>query len=93
MTIAPPDRALLRARLLDLLAGSKTREEIADWAVTWVREPMPAVQDLVAWQALKDMSGADLRISPTDYLHGEDDFHSWLDKLELTDEGRLDEHL
>lgn len=90
MSLAPPSREVLRARLLDLLAGRATREEVADWAVKWVREPMPDVQDPIAWEALKQLSGADLRISPRDYLHSEVDFHSWLDQLEGDDQDRTE---
>lgn len=90
MSLAPPSREVLRARLLDLLAGRATREEVADWAVKWVRESMPDVQDPIAWEALKQLSGADLRISPTDYLHTEVDFHSWLDQLEGDDQDRTE---
>ena len=82
MSLEPPSRALLKERLLDLLAGRATRAEVADWAVKWVRETVPVVDDLVAWAALKELAGADLRVSPTEYLHDESDFHEWLDRLE-----------
>lgn len=90
MSVPQPSRELLGARLVDLLAGRSTREEIANWAVEWVREPMPDVQDPVAWEGLKQLAGADLRVSPTEYLHGESDFHSWLDRLELAGEDQAD---
>jgi hypothetical protein len=51
---------------------------------------MPDVQDPVAWEGLKQLAGADLRVSPTEYLHGESDFHSWLDRLELAGEDQAD---
>lgn len=91
MSLLPPSRDLLKARLLDLLAGRTTPEEIADWAVEWVRDPFPDVHDPVVWEALRQMAGADLRVSPTAYLHGESDFHAWLDTLELAEEERSDE--
>lgn len=91
MSLDPPSREVLRTRLLDLLAGRATREEVADWAVEWVRDPMPDVQDPIAWEALKQLAGADLRVSPTDYLHSEVDFHSWLDQLETDDRDRTDD--
>ena len=62
-----------------------TREEAADWAAAWVREPEPTVQDPVVWEALKQLSGADLRESPVDYLHSDADFHEWLDLVEEAD--------
>jgi hypothetical protein len=67
--------------------GRATREQVADWAARWIREAAPAVEDPLTWQALKELAGADLRTSPTDYLHGESDFHAWLDALEVADEG------
>jgi hypothetical protein len=77
-----PNREEVRQRLRDLLAGRLTREEVADWAATWVRQAEPAVHDLVVWDALKQLAGADLRSSPIDYLHTDSDFHDWLDRIE-----------
>lgn len=83
--VAEPSREQIRQQLLDLLAGRLTREEVADWASEWVREPEPVVQDPVVWEALKQLSGADLRESPLDYLHSDADFHEWLDRVEEAD--------
>lgn len=44
------------------------------------------MEDPIVWNALRELSGADLMISPVDYLHGEDDFHQWLDRLEADDD-------
>lgn len=89
MTAPPsPERAAVRERLLDLLAGRASREEVAAWASTWVIQEDPAVEDPVVWNALCDLVGADLKISPVDYLHGEDDIHEWLDRVETGDEAR-----
>lgn len=83
MTAPPsPDRAAVRERLLDLLAGRESREGVAAWASTWVTQDDPDVEDPIVWNALRELSGADLMISPADYLHGEDDLHQWLDRLE-----------
>ena len=87
MTAPPsPDRAAVRERLLDLLAGRESREGVATWASTWVTQDDPDVEDPIVWNALRELSGADLMISPVDYLHGEDDFHEWLDRLEADDD-------
>jgi hypothetical protein len=80
---AEPSRDQVRKQLLDLLAGRLTREQVADWASEWIREPEPTVQDLVVWEALKQLLGADLRESPLDYLHSDADFHEWLDRVEV----------
>lgn len=86
MTEVPaPSRVEVRQRLLDLLAGHVSREEVADWASNWVAAADPAVDDEVVWGALLQLSGADLRESPTDYLHSEVDFHEWLDRVESAD--------
>jgi hypothetical protein len=77
-----PGREHVRQQLLDLLAGRISREEVADWASTWVRKPESSVEDPVVWEALKQLAGADLRESPLDYLHSESDFHEWLDRVE-----------
>ena len=79
---AAPTREQVRQRLQDLLSGRLSREEAAEWAAAWVREAEPAVDDLVVWEALKKMTGADLRSNPIDYLHTDSDFHDWLDQLE-----------
>lgn len=80
-----PRRADVRERLLDLLAGRASREEVAAWASAWVTHDDPTVEDPIVWNGLRDLAGADLRISPVDYLHGEDDFHEWLDRVEAGD--------
>jgi hypothetical protein len=82
-----PSRDSVRVRLLDLLACRASREEVADWASAWIRDPIAGVDDAVVWEALKALAGADLRVNPVDYLHVESDFHAWLDKLEQADEG------
>lgn len=87
MTAPPsPDRAEVRQRLLDLLSGRASREEISAWASAWVTQDAPDVEDLIVWNALRDLAGADLKVSPVDYLHGENDFHEWLDRVEAGDE-------
>ncbi|WP_345574117.1 hypothetical protein [Nonomuraea rosea] len=39
------------------------------------------ISDMVVWESLQTLSGADLKDSPTTYLHNEDDLHSWLSEL------------
>jgi hypothetical protein len=77
-----PDRSEVRQKFLDVLAGRVSREEAASWADTWVDGPHERVRDFVVWEALKDLSGIDLRVNPTDYLHNEVDIHQWLDRVE-----------
>lgn len=68
--------------MLDVLAGRRSREETASWASQWVTESDPGVDDLIAWEALNQLAGVDLRVSRVDYLHSETDIHEWLDRLE-----------
>lgn len=82
-----PDRDAVRQQLLDLLGQRKSRGEVADWASVWVREPQPAVDDPALWEALIQLSGADLQMSPSDYLHSPADFQDWLDRLEEAGNG------
>ena len=77
-----PSRDEVRQKLLDVLAGRATREDAASWADTWVIESDPDVNDFVVWRALKRLSGIDLRVNATDYLHSEADIHQWLDPVE-----------
>lgn len=91
MSQAIPTREVLRKRLTDLLTGRLTREEVANWAGEWVRQQAPAVEDFVAWEALRELAGADLRSSPMDYLHDESDFHAWLDRLEGAGDEPIDQ--
>lgn len=80
-----PSRLEVRDRLLDLLSGRRTREEVADWAVVWVIQAEPDVDDQVVWDGLTALAGADLKVAPDTYLHNEADFHRWLDKVESAD--------
>lgn len=87
MTVLPaPDRAQVRQRLLDLISSRVTREVVATWASQWVTQDDPDVDDPIVWNALRDLSGADLKVNPVDYLHSESDFHEWLDRVEAGDE-------
>ena len=79
---ALPSREQVRQKLLDVLIGRVSREDAATWADTWVVDSDPDVDDFVVWKALKQLSGIDLRINASDYLHNEADIHDWLDKVE-----------
>lgn len=82
MTLSAPSRKEVRQQLVDVLSGRVSREEAASWANPWVIAPDPVVEDRVVWTALKELSGVDLRVNATDYLHGEADIHEWLDRVE-----------
>ncbi|MFI1649680.1 hypothetical protein ACH4XT_22430 [Streptomyces avidinii] len=61
-----------------LISGESTREEVADWAMVWVSEREQEVSDLSLWDILSTLSGADMKISPDEYMHGAEDFAAWL---------------
>jgi hypothetical protein len=75
-----PSRAYTEARLVALVDGSLTPEEAAEWARPFVVDESthPDRLDVPVWQALTELLGADLRSSPSEYLHGPDDYASWL---------------
>ncbi len=77
-----PSRSEVHDRLMQLLRGDVSREEVTKWANHWVAADDPEVEDRVVWKALGRLSAADLLISPTDYFHGEEDFQDWLDELD-----------
>lgn len=82
---AEPSRAEVRRRLHDLLRGHATADEVATWARPWVVTSDPIITELAVWEALTSLSGADIRVSKSDYLHGDPDFQSWLEALEGPD--------
>ena len=78
-----PTRDEIREVLRDLAAGRRTPAEVADWATPWVTEAAGEVDDEVVWEALDWLAGADLETAPGKYLHGPEDFQSWLDEFEI----------
>ena len=83
----PPSRQDVKERLLALVSGAKSREEVADWAAEWVRQKNPG-GDSAVWSALCHLAGADLQTDPGEYLHHDPDFHAWLDEFENATEDR-----
>lgn len=77
----PPNRAEVRARIVALIGNDLVREEISSWAAQWVRLPNPYINDPAVWEAIKRLSGADLRLSRHVYLHTDEDFVAWLKDL------------
>ncbi|WP_410578588.1 hypothetical protein [Amycolatopsis sp. lyj-108] len=73
-----PTRVEVRKVLEDLATGAVTRAEASDWARPWIVEVAHRIDDGLVWDALDWLFGADLMISPADYLHGPVDFRSWL---------------
>ncbi|HWL37077.1 MAG TPA: hypothetical protein VNQ77_12885 [Frankiaceae bacterium] len=82
MTASPPSRRDVRHRLVDVLSGRRSREEVADWAAEWVMEAEPEVDDEVVWHGLTELAGMDLTVAPDVYLHSVDDLRAWLRRIE-----------
>ncbi|MDY7095747.1 MAG: hypothetical protein SX243_22460 [Acidobacteriota bacterium] len=80
----PPSRAEIENRLVELLAGKQSREEVADWASKWIRAEEPGVDDPAVWKALNELAGADLKTIDRPYLHEEVDFRAWLEELQAS---------
>jgi hypothetical protein len=86
-----PPRREVRNRLVRLLGGLDAPETVADWATEQVAldESNDEIDspgwDKSVWKALGQLEGADLKISDTDYLHGEKDFRSWLDEFDRSE--------
>jgi len=80
--VREPTRFQVKEAFLGLISGRLSREDVADWANQWVFAGDPDVADGAVWDALQELSGADLQVDPDTYLHTEPDFHSWLDQFE-----------
>lgn len=86
MTEHPPSRSDVREKLVQLLSGEASRQEVSRWAHQWIAADHPEVDDLVVWTALTRLGGADLLSGPEDHLFYEPDFHAWMDELEDGDQ-------
>jgi hypothetical protein len=83
LVMEAPSRELVHERLLGLLSGRFSPDEVAEWAAPWVRDRNSGFVDPVVWRALIQLSGADVRESPVEYLHSVPDFQQWLSEFEL----------
>lgn len=81
----PPDRRTIGDQIRALLAGEVSREHAADWAARWVVADEPVIDDPIAWRGLQELAGVDLKVNPTEYLHGDDDVRAWLKAVEDPD--------
>ncbi|ATO27085.1 DNA-binding protein [Bacillus atrophaeus] len=65
-------------KMKKLLIGKTTREEVAEWAGTYVYADDPEIEDDRVWDMLILLSGIDLKDSPETYLHSTDDINDWI---------------
>jgi hypothetical protein len=68
----------IMARLDGLAAGRIDPADAADWATGAMAGDDPALEVPANWQALDQLSGADLMSAPGTYLHGQEDFAAWI---------------
>jgi hypothetical protein len=65
-------------KIKSVLNGQTTREEVSDWAGTYVYADDPEVEDDRVWDMLILLSGIDLKDSSETYLHSTDDLNDWI---------------
>ena len=65
-----------------VLANELSREELYDWAATFVMADDPIINDEEVWEALIIISNIDAVESPTSYLYKEEDLKSWIKQFE-----------
>ncbi|WP_163539240.1 DNA-binding protein [Gracilibacillus sp. YIM 98692] len=63
-----------------VLSGDLKREEISEWAESYVMADEPKVDDKNVWEMLQIISGIDILDSPKTYLHNEEDIKEWIEK-------------
>ncbi|MFC4012055.1 hypothetical protein ACFOY2_32810 [Nonomuraea purpurea] len=77
-----PEREVLRNAINDIIEGRRTREDVASWAERKMLDlEYERKTDLVAWEVLKAIAGADLEVEPGSYLHCMEDIQSWMEEL------------
>ena len=58
------------------------REEIADWAQSYITDDELTVKNDKSWDLLMTLSYLDTQINPGEYLYGEEDIEAWLKEFE-----------
>ena len=81
-----PERREVLAKLADLVEGRIAPADASDWANRWVladHDPIVDVRidDRAVWDALTQLSGADLDGGDREFLHDRVDYQAWLDQL------------
>ena len=78
-----PTKEEIISKLELILQGTISREEVADWASEYVMQVEPNITDEIVWELLQIVSGVDLKDSPDEYLHVEQDIKDWIDKYTI----------
>ncbi|WP_234399716.1 hypothetical protein [Paenibacillus popilliae] len=73
-------------RLKSVLQGNLSREEVSNWAEYWTRKFRDEFnlneEDYLMWEYLDVVSGIDLKDTPTEYLHIDEDILDWIKRFE-----------
>lgn len=77
----------IRQKFTELISGSVSRESISDWALSRRKaeddgqlEYVPPSDESKIWDAILYLWGVDSKVSPTEYLHCEDDFRTYVEE-------------
>ena len=77
-----PVRAAVDRKLVELIEGRISRAEAEIWAQKiWDNDEHVKVTDWPAWDAVKNLTAADLKDAPNDCAYELSDFVKWLDTL------------
>ena len=79
--LSAPSQKEVQAKLLALILGDCSREDVASWAESWIIQDEPEVHDAMVWRTLDRLSGADMIDFDRPYLYDESDFRDWLEEL------------
>lgn len=78
-----PTKEAIIGKFEQILNGKISREEVSDWASEFIMHDEPVINDNTVWKLLKLASGVDLKVSPDEYLHIEQDIKDWIDKYTI----------
>ncbi|WP_042228208.1 hypothetical protein [Paenibacillus popilliae] len=69
-------------KLKSVLQGHLSREEVSNWAGYWIRKFRDEFnlneEDLLIWKYLDVVLGIDLKDTPTEYFHIDEDILDWI---------------
>ncbi|UQZ35446.1 DNA-binding protein [Paenibacillus sp. PK3_47] len=77
-----PTIQLILNKFEQVLNCQLKREEVADWASQFVFNDDFEFRDERLWDLLTIASGIDLKDSPDEYLHEEEDIRNWIKKFQ-----------
>ncbi|MCA1063034.1 DNA-binding protein [Rossellomorea sp. AcN35-11] len=78
-----PTKEEIISKLELILKGTISREEVADWASEYLMQDELNITDEIVWELLQIVSGVDLKDSPDEYLHVEQDIKDWINKYTI----------